>query len=329
MDSASGKGDAVMSAAAFLGDPDLKQHVLDRVRRHVADKEVTPGAGFWDGQRGCLGGVAVHDADATLFEREIGIPAGVLFIAERLWEVSYWFAPMHVPGFESPISDDGRRLWQFPADWLDAIAPGACVGKVPGLFLVSTLRRAARVSDATQECSEASALLHEVTALHANCLAGESIDRATWKALRAGAARAASAATNDIDRTLAEIAGIAAWQCTPNGSLTADVLEADTKLSGATARRALAWTLSEEAQRVQLEQERVHLLTAEGEGRAEPTAARAALRAYDERVKAEQPEFLVRCDALRTEEARHKLARVFAAEAEFLLLLTAATLSRD
>jgi hypothetical protein len=102
------------------------------------------------------------------------------------------------------------------------------------------------------------------------------------------------------------------------------VLDADANLSEITARHALAWTAEEEAQRLRLEQERNHVLSAEAEGRVEPGTGRAAVRAHDERAQLEHGAFLERRHALRVLSSQHKLARVIDAESDFLVLLQAA-----
>jgi hypothetical protein len=95
------------------------------VAKHIAADAVVQGE-YWDGTRGCFIGCLAHSSDASLLEREYGLPEPLVRICENIFE---GLAPDEAKAFFAAIPDavgrDGKDLsrvhWAFLASELRAL----------------------------------------------------------------------------------------------------------------------------------------------------------------------------------------------------------------
>jgi hypothetical protein len=98
---------------AFHNDPAIKENYLARVRAHRLADEIVQGRGYWRDGRGCAVGCTIHGDDHDAYERELGIPAHLAHLEDRIFEN----LPVHLS-------------WEWPEMFLSAIRPGADLAKV-------------------------------------------------------------------------------------------------------------------------------------------------------------------------------------------------------
>ncbi len=70
---------------AFHGSDDTKQLYLERVRAHAAADEIIHGT-YWEKGRGCAIGCTIHSDDHRAYEAELGIPAVLAYLEDRIFE---------------------------------------------------------------------------------------------------------------------------------------------------------------------------------------------------------------------------------------------------
>jgi hypothetical protein len=95
------------------------------VAKHIAADAVVQGE-YWDGTHGCFIGCLAHSSDASLLEREYGLPEPLVRICENIFE---GLAPDEAKAFFAAIPDavgrDGKDLsrvhWAFLASELRAL----------------------------------------------------------------------------------------------------------------------------------------------------------------------------------------------------------------
>ena len=92
---------------AYHNDPSIKEKYLLRVRSHAAQDEIIKGK-YWENGKGCAVGCTVHSSNHSAYETELGIPAWLARVEDRLFE-------------GMPLAR--AKLW--PEQFLSAIRPGA------------------------------------------------------------------------------------------------------------------------------------------------------------------------------------------------------------
>jgi len=97
---------------AFHDSAELKQHYLDRVRRHREADNLVQGTG-WENGRGCAVGCVLEAYDHSRYPSELGIPRVLAHLEDRLFE--------RLPRAEA-------MTW--PERFLGAIRPGADLAPV-------------------------------------------------------------------------------------------------------------------------------------------------------------------------------------------------------
>ncbi len=93
---------------AWHGDPKKKAARLKRVRAHVKADQLIQGYGHWKDGKGCAIGCSYHSSDHSLAQSEDGIPIGIAYLVDRLFE-------------QLPVEE--ARTW--PVRFFNAIKPGA------------------------------------------------------------------------------------------------------------------------------------------------------------------------------------------------------------
>jgi len=110
---------------AFHGKEEIKKRYLERVRGHRLNREIIHGY-YWADGRGCAVGATIHGRDLFAYERELGIPASLAGLKDRI--------------FEGMPNADAVR---WPEDFLSAIRPGTDLSNVWPLFAVWLLEHPA------------------------------------------------------------------------------------------------------------------------------------------------------------------------------------------
>ena len=103
---------------AYHGDPAIKAKYLARVRAHREADRLIQGTG-WEGGKGCAVGCTLEAYDHNLYEDELGIPATLAYLEDRIFE-----------GLDVATSQ------HWPERFLLAIEPGADLSRVTGRFLL-------------------------------------------------------------------------------------------------------------------------------------------------------------------------------------------------
>jgi hypothetical protein len=99
--------------------------MASEVAKHIAADAVVQGE-YWNGTHGCFIGCLAHSSDASLLEREYGLPEPLVRICENIFE---GLAPDEAKAFFAAIPDavgrDGKDLsrvhWAFLASELRAL----------------------------------------------------------------------------------------------------------------------------------------------------------------------------------------------------------------
>jgi hypothetical protein len=98
---------------AFHNDSAIKDRYLLRVKAHQAADEIVQSYGYWKNGRGCAVGCTLHSDEHAAYETELGIPRIIAYLQDRIFE-----------GLEV---NEARK---FPAEFLEAIRPGADLSNV-------------------------------------------------------------------------------------------------------------------------------------------------------------------------------------------------------
>ena len=226
---------------AFHNDPALKRATLDRIRAHLSAGDVVPLSGYWKESKGGPAYCAVDDPDPAVFERRLGIPRSLLPMVEAIFRDTYNMAP---PDRKVPLEDSELALAHgFPADWLEAIAPGVDLTSVPAQMIVWILadRELGSIASATHE--EVRAVLLEISAAHQAALDGRPPSGSQWTALRSRAMTLADGLPrNSVDAKVAATVESAAWPSTASGGITLDVFNTYIGELQAAANAQAGWT---------------------------------------------------------------------------------------
>ena len=102
---------------AYHGSEQLKQTYLARVRAHREADCLVKGV-YWENGKGCAIGCTIHGANHVAYETELGIPQGLAWLEDVIFE---------------NVSNGEAMLW--PERFLDAIEPGADLAAVQWRFL--------------------------------------------------------------------------------------------------------------------------------------------------------------------------------------------------
>lgn len=110
-----------VSMRAFHGSDQLKDKYLARVMNHAKADQLVKGR-YWEFGKGCAVGCTVHSSNHIDYETELGIPAELARIEDRLFE---------------RLPNDQAQQWPFR--FLAAIRPGADLSKVGPRFALWAL----------------------------------------------------------------------------------------------------------------------------------------------------------------------------------------------
>lgn len=70
---------------AFHNDPDIKARYVARVEGHRAADEIIHGVP-WEHGKGCAVGCTLHSYNHSAYESELGIPVGLAYLEDRIFE---------------------------------------------------------------------------------------------------------------------------------------------------------------------------------------------------------------------------------------------------
>src|SRR5215471_21793940 len=80
-----GREKGAVQMRAFHGKEEIKKRYLERVRGHRLNREIIHGY-YWADGRGCAVGATIHGRDLFAYERELGIPASLAGLKDRIFE---------------------------------------------------------------------------------------------------------------------------------------------------------------------------------------------------------------------------------------------------
>lgn len=175
------------SYSAFLGDPALKAHLLERVRARWAACELAPDISLkwqWEGQTDSLGGTLGQTRDCATFEAETGIPVDLAMLCEALLS-----AAVTKPQTADAAIGGAPEILAFGMEWLEAIRPGADPAMVVPRFARDCLETllAADFVLAPHITSAFRDVGMTILALWDRELAGETPGGAEWRSVRQSA----------------------------------------------------------------------------------------------------------------------------------------------
>ena len=101
---------------AYHNDPVIKAGILARLQAHHDADEIVQGR-YWEDGKGCAVGCTVHSDDHADYERLFGIPRGLAYLEDMIFE--------HLP-------DSDAKQW--PLRFMGAIVPGADLARVEPKF---------------------------------------------------------------------------------------------------------------------------------------------------------------------------------------------------
>ena len=146
---------------AFHGDPAVKQDLRARLAGHLAAGTLHFGQTHWDGTSGSALGVSVQGTDVDAYAQAFGYPLPLVGLLDPLGVM--------IQGAEQRDA--------FTLGWIDRVAPGADLARVPVQLMVHML-------ETIDTHAAVDPLKAQAIALHRRDKDGGSVTRAEWSALR-------------------------------------------------------------------------------------------------------------------------------------------------
>jgi hypothetical protein len=200
---------------AFHNDAALKARLVERVRALWENGELfSAGILRWMPEQKAfsIGGALAETGDNDEFEKVTGIPIQLALLCENLVAVTtvMFEDKSKPPGYDFVTDKDIRR---FEMEWLDAIRPGADLSGVLPQFMAFYLETllapdfamAKNIDPAVRAVGER--ILEKWRAE----LAGQTVDPATWRAIRNDAVKASEAVTDPWCYPIAYFMETLAW----------------------------------------------------------------------------------------------------------------------
>lgn len=206
---------------AFHGDATLQSQLLARFDGHCADGTLVIGDTRWDGQRGSPLGVLAHDTSIDALATLTGYPLALCGLLDPL----------------AAIIRDVDAAARFGRQWVAAASPGADLASVPGWIVVDLL-------DRLDPALADPALVAAVSGLHRHALAGESLPRLEWSALRAAIMSRGDAESDEARRAAWHMLEAAVWPADGSRSILATMIASWCDL--AAWEDGGDWTISDE-----------------------------------------------------------------------------------
>jgi len=102
---------------AYHNDPVIKADILAQLQAHYDADEIIQGH-YWENGKGCAVGCTIYGSDHAAYERLFGIPAGLAYLEDTIFE--------HLPNGDAK---------QWPLRFMRAIVPGADLSMAGPKFL--------------------------------------------------------------------------------------------------------------------------------------------------------------------------------------------------
>lgn len=219
----------MMEGIAFHGDPAVKAQALERLRSHIAGGSFVYFPAWEDGKANVIGAVVEAD-DTPAYADRLGYP---LALADAL--------PMFVNGFR-PQTEAER----FAIAWLDRTPVGADLTRVVSQLVLDLLGNES-LATLTARHPDVEQTRQAIMALHRRAIAGDEVDRKTWKAARMAAVGATDTLDEgSLDRRAGQVVEGAAWPSTMRTVLR-DTLSGLGTLELHLALNAIGWTEEDES----------------------------------------------------------------------------------
>jgi hypothetical protein len=222
--------------SAFGGAEAAKRAALARLAAHLDADEVGGGTLAWEDGRGSVCGCLAQSGSAADFEQSLGLPRAFAGLVDFL------------SGF---IERPDARYRAQPAQWLEAIAPGADLSGAPAAYVVSLFKDDPGALLRPDLDPTVATFIQTLLDVHQAAAAGRASDSASLRSLRRQAVglsndRSASLATDGPDDLALRAAEAAAWPIAGSVSVIVEVVRVHLKsgidVFGSAAKEAVNWS---------------------------------------------------------------------------------------
>ena len=187
------QGNVAVPIGAFLGDPELKAEILNRVREGWEARQIVPlvylkwsGGGRFASLAGSIG----RTQDPDVFVARTGLPLELALLCETLVNAGITFEDDAAAPFGFVMHGDDE-VWSFGLEWLEAVTVGQDASDVVIRFLPIFLRQVL-LDDSAGPAVRAGG--QEILDLWACEARGEAVPPQAWRTVRT---RALSASDGD------------------------------------------------------------------------------------------------------------------------------------
>jgi hypothetical protein len=213
---------------SFFGEPCLKEALVRRVAEHERLDQFIQQV-YWDGQRGCSIGCALHTDDHMAFERELNLPVFLAYMVEHIYE-------------RLPLTE--AKFWT--RRWVEATPVGVDLDLLFPRFMHWLLSD----PDGMRQCANRQTLpiIDSLVSMYAARIQGIPFDifaaRSAAESARSAAESAESAAWSAA-RSAAESSESAAW----SAAWSAESAAWSAARSAAESSESAAWSAARSAAR--------------------------------------------------------------------------------
>ena len=154
---------------AFHNDPKIKEKYIARVKAHAEADEIIKGR-YWEDGKGRAVGCTIEGEDHNRYEKELGIPAILAHLEDRL--------------FEDMSNEDAMK---FPLQFLEAIPVGADLSQVFTKLVIwewEDEKHGLKNIKEIKEDKELSDCCEKVCGMYKRKLNGEEVKVKEWRELK-------------------------------------------------------------------------------------------------------------------------------------------------
>jgi hypothetical protein len=178
---------------AFHGKQSIKVKYINRVIRHKNADAIIQGYGYFKDGKGCAVGCTIHGDNHFAYETELGIPATIAYLEDRIFE-------------GLPVKEAKR----WPLQFLRSIKPGADLSKVWPKFAVWLLTDVKAGVIQYPHFTDSKRSIQNVADLYLRLVDGYTVTKTEWRNA-ASAAYASAAFAADAAAYAAKAAAAAAY----------------------------------------------------------------------------------------------------------------------
>jgi hypothetical protein len=146
-----------MTLLSFHDDEKIQEKYIARIKMHMIADEIEKGY-YWQNGKGCAVGCTIHDSEHEKYEIELGIPAWLARVEDKIFE--------NIPN---------HLAKEFPLKFLEAIAIGVDLNKILNPFLIMILESAINSFDQGKYPASKILIENVINALKKDCYMREEI----------------------------------------------------------------------------------------------------------------------------------------------------------